>query len=191
MERSEISRGWHHTSRLETGAKLAAKLTARRSRWPWVVRGRKLCLQKSQKMSWLFKGNHYNTYTFLRVFIEISMKEFVSSKLTRTMLVSAMYRELSEEQWGVCAICGNHPRWNKKLNIDHDHETGKVRWLLCSKCNMMLWRARDSVEILESAIEYLNKEPYGTDYDWVCGKGSEFFNCSMTDINKCFWKNQE
>lgn len=52
------------------------------------------------------------------------------------------YNAMLEKQGGVCAICkeradGNRT-WTKKLAIDHDHSTGKVRGLLCFRCNTRL-----------------------------------------------------
>lgn len=57
-----------------------------------------------------------------------------------------------ERQSGVCAICKS----KSKLNIDHDHITGKVRGLLCTGCNIVLGYAKDSSEILNSAASYLS-----------------------------------
>lgn len=42
-------------------------------------------------------------------------------------------------------------------NVDHCHETNKIRGLLCGKCNTLLGNAADSIEILEASIEYLQK----------------------------------
>lgn len=72
------------------------------------------------------------------------------------------YDELLRKQNGVCAICfkENTIILNNKLKrmpIDHDHATKKTRGLLCSFCNSMLGYARDSIELLESAIAYLKK----------------------------------
>jgi hypothetical protein len=66
------------------------------------------------------------------------------------------YEKLFEEQSGVCAVCkvsfvGTIP------NVDHNHTTNKVRGLLCMSCNIALGHVKDSVEVLESAIEYLKK----------------------------------
>ena len=112
-------------------------------------------------------------------------------ELTKSGILAALYRDLLDEQGWVCWICGDHPPRNKKLAIDHDHETGEIRGLLCLRCNALLGRARDNKYILQSAINYLEKPTYWTDYDWVKNKGSEFFKCSMKDINKIFWKNSD
>jgi hypothetical protein len=44
-----------------------------------------------------------------------------------------------------------------RLHVDHDHKNGKVRKLLCSNCNRMLGCAKESIEILNNAIQYLNE----------------------------------
>jgi hypothetical protein len=49
------------------------------------------------------------------------------------------YNALNEQQHGLCAICGQPPRGKmKRLSVDHDHITGKVRGLLCITCNRVL-----------------------------------------------------
>ncbi len=64
------------------------------------------------------------------------------------------YDKIFKDQNGVCAICGL-PEVNMRLQVDHDHKTDKVRGLLCLHCNNVLGKARDSIETLEKAIEYL------------------------------------
>lgn len=56
-----------------------------------------------------------------------------------------------------CAICDAPPPTNRKLNVDHDHETGKVRALLCHPCNTLIGYSRENVVVLQRAILYLNK----------------------------------
>ena len=63
------------------------------------------------------------------------------------------YNILFISQNGRCKIC----RSDKKLSVDHCHSTGKVRGLLCTSCNILLGGAKDSIKILEEAIEYLRK----------------------------------
>lgn len=75
------------------------------------------------------------------------------------------YKELLRQQGGVCAICGNdepneHGRTGTKfrLSVDHCHTTGRVRGLLCQKCNRAIGLLNDSADLLRKAIGYLERE---------------------------------
>lgn len=68
------------------------------------------------------------------------------------------YAALLEKQHGCCAICGKPPS-KRNLAVDHCHDTKKVRGLLCCVCNLMLGHARNDTNILERAVEYLNRVP--------------------------------
>jgi len=64
--------------------------------------------------------------------------------------------EMWEAQNGKCAICGNDfPSQYRAAVVDHDHKTGKIRGLLCNKCNRGIGYLNDDEKILTSAIEYL------------------------------------
>lgn len=68
------------------------------------------------------------------------------------------YDKLLEAQGGGCAICGNKPRGN--LDVDHDHETGLVRGLLCKSDNRkVLPYSRNDPERLRAAADYLENPP--------------------------------
>jgi hypothetical protein len=68
------------------------------------------------------------------------------------------YNLLFTNQDGSCAICKIHQsKLKRPLDVDHDHETGKVRGLLCSNCNTSLGLLKDSTELLSHAIKYLEK----------------------------------
>jgi protein-arginine kinase activator protein McsA len=73
-------------------------------------------------------------------------------RLARYKLTVEQYDALHFLQGGKCSICQN-PIIN--LHVDHDHKTGKVRGLLCNNCNTGLGSLRDSLEILKSAVKYL------------------------------------
>ena|ERR1017187_10046647 len=69
------------------------------------------------------------------------------------------YNSMLTKQENRCKICKSDHVGNsqhKHLHIDHDHKTGKIRGLLCSKCNTLLGAARDNIKFLEEAIKYLN-----------------------------------
>lgn len=68
------------------------------------------------------------------------------------------YDKLFEKQGECCAICGKHQsKLKTTLNVDHNHETGKIRGLLCVACNRLLGYAQDNQDILREAIQYLEK----------------------------------
>lgn len=70
------------------------------------------------------------------------------------------YNQILKKQNGVCAICFKKSekakgRWGK-LYVDHCHKTGKIRGLLCNRCNLGLGHFEDSPELLFSATNYLS-----------------------------------
>lgn len=68
------------------------------------------------------------------------------------------YERMIVEQNNLCAICGKEETEKYgKLAIDHDHNTGIVRGLLCHKCNRGLGCFDESEYILSNAIKYLLK----------------------------------
>lgn len=65
-----------------------------------------------------------------------------------------------ENHNGLCDICGGPPdRGHKNLCIEHDHETGDFRGLVCSTCNSGLGMFKDNLDLLEKAIKYLLDPP--------------------------------
>lgn len=73
-------------------------------------------------------------------------------------LPKGRYSIILKLQNGCCAICKtNSPAPKKTFCVDHCHATGKVRGLLCHRCNTLLGHAKDNVETLKNAIEFLSK----------------------------------
>ena len=78
------------------------------------------------------------------------------------------YNKMVEAQNGVCAICGQpetdmdgRSKKIRSLAVDHNHKTGKVRGLLCGKCNKAIGGLKDNIKTLESALNYLKKFELG------------------------------
>lgn len=98
-------------------------------------------------------------------FAEKDRKRAASYGRTKAYGISEeQYQQLLLTQDFSCAVCGdaftNEPGENAtrdgKPHVDHDHDTGKVRGLLCHRCNSMIGFSRDSELILRQAVSYLD-----------------------------------
>lgn len=67
------------------------------------------------------------------------------------------YDEMLQRQAGACGICRELPASGKKLFVDHDHSTGRIRGLLCDLCNRGIGMLKEREEVFLSAISYLKK----------------------------------
>lgn len=67
----------------------------------------------------------------------------------------AQYEEMRERQGSVCAICRQPCGTGKNLSVDHCHTTGKVRGLLCDRCNRGLGSFDDDMGRMRAAVDYL------------------------------------
>lgn len=67
------------------------------------------------------------------------------------------YARIYQEQGGLCAICRRATGKTKRLAVDHDHDTGLVRGLLCGPCNKLVGYFRNSPEAFLRAAEYLER----------------------------------
>ena len=87
------------------------------------------------------------------------------TRMYRYKMPEEKYQTLFTEQNGLCAICGQPPKPNRSLCVDHNHTccpTDKTcgycsRGLLCDSCNHLLGMAEDDVRVLTNAIDYLNR----------------------------------
>jgi hypothetical protein len=97
---------------------------------------------RKQKNRWVSQSTWKNDY------------KIVNSDGSQFTLID--YDRLYQVQQGRCAICKRHQTELKRvMAVDHSHETGIVRGLLCDKCNRCLGFANDSIEILKRSINYL------------------------------------
>lgn len=93
-----------------------------------------------------------------RVYQQTAVKTARLKKVYR--LSREDYDAMLAAQEGACAICGNPPtddgpRTGVSLHVDHDHRTGRIRALLCRKCNVGLGSFMDDPDLLVKASEYL------------------------------------
>jgi len=87
-------------------------------------------------------------------------------------ITGMQWQEMFQAQGGVCALCrrperrmGNYGKV-KRLAVDHDHTTGRIRGLLCHDCNLMVyWVEKISAEmfhLMEKLPAYLERDPLGS-----------------------------
>lgn len=75
----------------------------------------------------------------------------------RAGLTLTGYNKLLKEQGGVCWICARPPV-HRRLHVDHNHKTGKIRGLLCWRCNTGLQKFSDESVRMRKAAEYIERE---------------------------------
>ena len=67
------------------------------------------------------------------------------------------YLQLLAEQGNKCPVCGTDLTGHRKYAVDHCHKTGRVRGILCPKCNTGLGHFKDDPELLNKAADYLRR----------------------------------
>ena len=106
-------------------------------------------------------GERLNAYRRDHRQLESTKRRGRSSHLKRKFgLTLDQYDELLVQQGGVCAICEDPPEDGKAFHIDHDHETGEVRGLLCLRCNNGLGQFKEDSDLLKKAmVSVIDHEP--------------------------------
>jgi len=100
----------------------------------------KMCSKIKGKNRYLKDKPKYQNYALNKKY-NITLEDY------NNMLISQNHK---------CAICGIMANDNKNLAVDHCHDTGNIRGLLCNKCNIGLGYFDDNQETLNNAIKYLN-----------------------------------
>ena len=106
-----------------------------------------------RKEHWIAVGQYTKTIPPLEVRrrrhrIQVIKSYGISEEEFTAMLEAQNYR---------CAICGTEDWGRPSPSIDHDHKTGKVRALLCNRCNRVLGLAEESAVLLEKMSKYILK----------------------------------
>jgi len=140
---ADFHKGRDNKDGLQTRCKLC-KASARkkfREQYPERVKAR-----ESRAYARLVAEGKANTH-YLRHF-----ERYRDEWLTRRYGITyADYQRMLELQKGLCAICNR----SAKLDVDHNHETGRVRGLLCRKCNLGIGYLKDDHGLLLKAYRYL------------------------------------
>lgn len=88
---------------------------------------------------------------------ENNKERYVNNALLRKYGVTLeQYNLLRAQQDFRCAVCNMHETdVGKKMFVDHDHSTGKIRKLLCTRCNVGIGMLQDNPDIMECAAKYI------------------------------------
>ena len=65
------------------------------------------------------------------------------------------YLQMLQDQSGLCKLCGNTNLGGQALSVDHDHSTGKIRGLLCFKCNFIVGTIEKNLDKYTEIMVYL------------------------------------
>ena len=114
--------------------------------------------KREQHKVWYRKNKEYKDLQN-KTWREENKSKFRSSNLKRRFgITHEQFEDILKTQDNKCAICGvDQDVCGKYLCIDHDHETGKIRGLLCDLCNRALGQFQDNLEVLKKAVEYKEK----------------------------------
>ncbi len=85
-----------------------------------------------------------------------SSQKYFSTILRVHKITREQYEKMVSDCKNCCMLCNRPPHKGKRLHLDHDHKTGKVRGLLCTRCNWYLHTVEKDPEILERIKTYIN-----------------------------------
>lgn len=115
------------------------------------------CKPCDLKTSQLYVANNKEKVRLRRREYRNANKERISIKKNRAKCSLEEFSKLFIEQKGRCKICNTHQdELKRRIAIDHCHETGKIRGLLCDRCNRAIGLLKDSIELLNNAANYLS-----------------------------------
>jgi endogenous inhibitor of DNA gyrase (YacG/DUF329 family) len=120
---------------------------------------KKLCSDKCKHDSWYSKeenriAKHKRSLTWLSRNPDRNHAKKLKHLYKMTI---EQYKSMESDQNGVCKICKRVCPSGRKLSVDHCHISGKIRGLLCMKCNKGLGSFEDNMENMKIAIQYLEE----------------------------------
>jgi Recombination endonuclease VII len=139
------------------GPEYFERVAARRREQYWTTHRAKILAAYREKIAAMTPDERLS---YLKVVLDRGWKV----RLRQRGLTPETYQELFDRQQGLCAICHQPETQNRVkypgkrlLQMDHDHKTGKLRDLLCGRCNIGLGKFDESPELLEAAAAYLRR----------------------------------
>jgi hypothetical protein len=117
----------------------------------WKNKSTKDGLQSQCKTCWQAVTNRYLQGDTRLKYLRIRRNRHLVNKYGITL---EEYEVMLKKQNGVCYICKGKPE-DKNMAVDHCHDTGKVRGILCENCNRGIGMFKHNVTLLKSAINYL------------------------------------
>lgn len=136
----------------------AAKKAAYNRRYYLRTREQRLARKREAPVEWK-RGNA----EYLRRWRKDNPEKHRATTRRQTLKMHGLtvedYNQMFVAQGEVCAACGCGEPRQGKWHVDHCHETGTVRGILCQGCNHVLGHADDSVDILLDVANYLKKAP--------------------------------
>ena len=140
----------------EDGLMFWAYRPERKNKEYWVTPARFNSLRNNANKNWNLRSRTN----------EGKRREFDKQVLSRYGITLPQYMTILVRQDCVCAICGKPERSKlngktKRLSVDHCHKTGKVRGLLCTRCNTAIGLLDDDPQRVKAVIDYLQASPAG------------------------------
>lgn len=147
-----ISRKWKNTT--NPPDRICSRCRARKPAKEFHVRG------KNRRLKSMCKSCESDYYApTWRLWYQQNRTRVLNKRIKRIYGISRRdFNKILRKQHGRCAICRTRrPGGNGTWHIDHNHKTGRVRGLLCARCNIMIAQSRESAANLVAAVKYMRR----------------------------------
>lgn len=116
----------------------------------------KKCCSESQRNYYADKPDQYRNYVKKRRYKYKGIHKRVANLKTFGLTIKE-YEEMLFTQNNQCAICGTFQcSSGRRFAIDHCHQTGRIRGLLCLRCNQAIGKFHDNYFLLQQAADYVS-----------------------------------
>jgi hypothetical protein len=126
---------------------------SRRKRWYLANREREIARVKAWQQANAGRVNDVQRRRRERP--EVKAQQRDAHLRRKFQMTSEQYGEMLAAQGGVCAVCCGGPKLGKSLHVDHNHDTGAVRGLVCFSCNSALGNLHEDEARISALLTYL------------------------------------